>query len=110
MMNDECNKLFDELWCLSDEPEQMNSFVKAIEKWVDFMGGNVRISLINLHTLNNSFPKEDLYIAYDDCSGAMNTEIFTTSDFIKYIQSIYNDVTDEDLEEFWIEKLNGIVN
>lgn len=112
MMNEKCNKLFSELWWLSDLKEPMEEFVQAMIEWVeDWNKGDIRICLIDLHELNNKFERNNLYIGYNDCTGATDTTIFTTGDFIEYIQEVYNEYA-EDLcpEEYWVDKLNGILN
>lgn len=110
MMTKECNDLFNKLWWLSDIPEVMEEFVEAMKEWTNWNGGNIRIVLINLHELENSFPNNELYIGYDDCSGCGIHPIYDAGDFIKYIQEIYNDYA-EDLcpEGYWVDKLNGLL-
>ncbi len=111
MMSKQCNELFKELFDYSDDECIMHEFVECIKYWVqNWHKGNIRICLIDLHALDNNFPNGDLYIGYDDMSGAMNTEIYTTYNFIEYIISIYNAYSDDlEPEAYWIDALNAIL-
>ena len=112
MMSKECNKLFDKLWWHSDNELAIQEFVEAIKEWTeDWNKGNIKIALIDLNQLDSNFSKGHCYIAYDDCSGNNSTEIYETGKFIFYIQKLYNEYSDDLYpEEYWIDKLNGILN
>ena len=112
MMNEKCNNLFDSLWWYSDNVEVMMEFVEAMRDFVeDWQRGDIKIGVIDLHDIDDNFPNNEIYIAYDDCGGCMNPTIYNAGDFIKYIQEIYNEYS-EDLEpeEYWIDKLNKIMS
>jgi len=111
MMSEKCNELFHELWWLSDDEDAMKKFVEAMKYWVVIHNkGNIKICLIDLHEQESSFPRGHLYIGYDDCGGCTNPMIYSTSEFIEYIQDVYNDNSNSYLEDYWINKLNGILN
>lgn len=110
MMSKECNDLFDELCDYTDDPCIMNEFVECMKTWViDWNKGNIRIGLINLSEIDDSFG-DSLYIAYDDCGGCSGESIWNPFEFVEYIQGIYNDYA-EDLcpEGYWINALKGIL-
>ena len=101
------NKLFDELWWLSDQVEPMNDFIEAIKSYVDYMGGEVQIGVIDLYDLG--FEQGFIYIAYDDCSGASSPTVSNASDFIKYYKGVVNEYPELEPQEFWIPKLEQIL-
>lgn len=111
MMNENCNTLFNELWFYSDNADAMSDFVESIKYFVEKCHkGNIRIGVIDLHQISEKFPNNHIYIAYDDCGGAMDPTIYNAGDFVKYIQEIYNEYS-EDLEpeEYWIDELKEIL-
>lgn len=110
MMNKECNKLFDELCDYSDDPCVMHEFVKCMKDWViNWNHGNIRIGLINLNEIDNSF-EDSLYIAYDDCTGCTGEDIWNPLEFIQYIQDTYNEYSEELCPEgFWIDALKSLL-
>lgn len=111
MMNDKCTDLFRELKIWADEAIYMYKFVEYVKEWIiDWNKGNIRIALINLHELGKNFPDTDLFIAFDDCGGGMNTTIKTTFDFIDYFEEILNDAEDLPVEEYWVNALTDILN
>ena len=124
MMNNKCNELFRELSWYTDEPDIMHRFVDCMKTWVeDWNKGNIKICLIDLHEIDESFAQEELYvaynsldsnnlyIAYDDMGGAMTTTIYSTHKFVEYIIDIFNEYA-EDLmpEEYWIYALDTILH
>lgn len=110
MMSDKCNLLFDELKMWNDEQCMMHEFIECLKYWVkDLNKGEVKICLIDLSELDCNFLKEDLYIAYDDCSGH-DIEIVSTYDFINSIQTIYNERSDDlEPESYWVKALTDIL-
>jgi len=111
MMSDKCINLFGELKMWTDEAIYMHEFVECVKEWIiNWNKGNVRITLIDLHELDKNFPDGDLFIAFDDCGGAMNTTIQTTFEFIDYFEEVLNDAEDLPVEEYWIGALTTILN
>lgn len=111
MMSDKCTDLFRELKMWADEEIYMYKFVECVKEWIiDWNKGNIRIALINLHELDKNFQDTDLFIAFDDCGGNMNTTIKTTFEFIDYFEEVLNDAEDLPVEEYWINALTTILN
>lgn len=111
MMNNKCTDLFRELKIWADEAIYMYKFVEYVKEWIiDWNKGNIRIALINLHELDKNFPDTDLFIAFDDCGGGMNTTIQTTFEFVDYFEEILNDAEDLPVEEYWVNALTTILN
>lgn len=111
MMNDKCTNLFRELKMWADEEIYMYKFVECVKKWIiDWNKGNIKITLINLHELNKNFANTDLFIAFNDCGGGMNTTIQTTFEFIDYFEEVLNDAEDLQVEEYWVNALTNILN
>lgn len=104
---DKMNKLFNELWWLSDQKEPMEDFIQAIKSYVNDLGGDVDIGLIDLYDLG--FEQGHLYIAYDDCSGCSGVSMQSAGDFIKYYQEVLNENPELYPEEFWTPKLKEIL-
>lgn len=101
------NELFNELWWLSDQREPMEDFIQGIKSYVDDMGGDVQIGVIDLNDLG--FEQGHIYIAYNDCSGGMSPTVYNASEFIKYYQEIINEYPELYPEEFWTPKLKEIL-
>lgn len=111
MMSDKCTDLFRELKIWTDEAIYMHEFIECVKEWIiDWNKGNIRITLIDLHELDKNFPDTDLFIAFDDCGGGMNTTIQTTFEFIDYFEEVLNDAEDLPVEEYWVNALTTILN
>ena len=111
MMSDKCTNLFRELKIWADEAIYMYKFVEYVKEWIiDWNKGNIKITLINLHELDKNFPDTDLFIAFNDCGGGMNTTIQTTFEFIDYFEEVLNDAEDLPVEEYWVNALTTILN
>lgn len=111
MISDKCTDLFRELKIWTDEVIYMHEFVECVKEWIiDWNKGNIKIALIDLHELDKNFPDTDLFIAFDDCGGGMNTTIQTTFEFINYFEEILNDAEDLPVEEYWVNALTTILN
>lgn len=111
MMSDKCTNLFRELKIWADEAIYMYKFVEYVKEWIiDWNKGNIKITLINLHELDKNFPDTDLFIAFNDCGGGMNTAIQTTFEFIDYFEEVLNDAEDLPVEEYWVNALTTILN
>ena len=111
MMKDKCANLFRELKMWADEEIYMYKFVECVKKWIiDWNKGNIKITLINLHELDKNFTNTDLFIAFNDCGGGMNTTVQTTFEFIDYFEEILNDAEDLPVEEYWVNALTNILN
>ena len=111
MMSDKCTNLFRELKIWADEAIYMYKFVEYVKEWIiDWNKGNIKITLINLHELDKNFPDTDLFIAFNDCVGGMNTTIQTTFEFIDYFEEVLNDAEDLPVEEYWVNALTTILN
>lgn len=103
-----CNDLFFELRSFTDNLLAMRDFIELLKEWVDWNKGEIRIALINLN--DYGFPNEDMFVAYDDMTGMMNTTIYDTSDFVDLIIDTLNYYDDEKyLENFWIPRLQGLI-
>ena len=100
------NNLFYDLWWFSDEREPMEQFVEWVEDYARDRKGDVLIGLIDLKDFG--FENGNLYIAYDDLSGATGVQMFTAEKFIKYMQDIYNEYPELEPQEFWIPRLKII--
>lgn len=110
-MSDKCTNLFRELKIWADEAIYMYKFVEYVKEWIiDWNKGNIKITLINLHELDKNFPDTDLFIAFNDCGGGMNTAIQTTFEFIDYFEEVLNDAEDLPVEEYWVNALTTILN
>ena len=111
MMSEECTELCRELKILADEAMYMHEFVECVKEWIiNWNKGNIKITLIDLHELDKNFPDTDLFIAFDDCGGSMNTTIKTTFEFIDYFEEVLNDAEDLPVEEYWVNTLTTILN
>lgn len=111
MMSDKCTDLFRELKIWADEAICMHKFVECVKEWIiDWNKGSIRITLIDLHEIDKNFPGTDLFIAFDDCGGNMNTTVKTTFEFIDYFEEILNDAEDLPVEEYWVNALTTILN
>lgn len=101
----EMNKLFDELWWVSDESKPMNDFIEAIKQYTKENKGSVYITLIDL--FNFGYRQGYIFIAFDDLSGGPLC-MFKSADFVKYYKEILNQAPEMKPEEFWIPKLTKI--
>ena len=111
MMSDKCTNLFRELKTWTDEAIYMHEFVECVKDWIiNWNKGNIKITLIDLHELDKNFSDTDLFIAFDDCGGGMNTVIQTTFDFVDYFEEVLNDAEDLPVEEYWVNALTSILN
>lgn len=111
MMSDKCTNLFRELKTWTDEGIYMHEFVECVKDWIiNWNKGNIKITLIDLHELDKNFSDTDLFIAFDDCGGGMNTTIQTTFEFVDYFEEVLNDAEDLPVEEYWVNALTTILN
>lgn len=108
VLKGKCKDLFFELISFTDNLLAMNDFIELLEEWVAWNKGKIRVALINLN--DYGFPNEEMFVAFDDMSGTMNTTIYHTLDFVDLIIDILNDYEDEEyLENFWIPRLEGLI-
>ena len=108
MLKGKCKDLFIELRDFSDNLLAMRDFIDFLKEFVDWNRGEIRVALINLN--DYGFPKEEMFIAYDNMGGYMNATIYRPFDFIELMIDIFNEYDDEEyLEDFWIPRLEELI-
>ena len=109
MMSKECKNLFYEIRDYSDDEYTMEEFIEMIKEFVKWNKGNVRVALINLN--NYGFPIGEMFVAYDDMGGAMNTTIYTTFEYMDLMIETFDEYNEQEyLEYFWIPRLKELIN
>ena len=108
MLKGECKKLFLELKDFSDNEYAIKDFTDLVKEFVNWNRGDIRLAFINLH--NYGFPHGEMFIAYDNMGGYMNTTIYKPFEFIELMIDTFNEYDDENyLEDFWISRLKKLI-
>lgn len=109
MMGKTCKNLFKEIWWLTDNIDAMKEFVELVKEFVDWNRGNIALELFDLSEYDG-FDVGEMFIAYNDMGGCMNTTVYDASDFVELMTDTYNQYEDvEYLENFWIPRLKRLI-